>query len=46
MTLGVIAVALSVGTWIQASFGLRPLNKIREQLARVHRGADARMQGR
>jgi signal transduction histidine kinase len=46
MTLGIIAVMLSVGTWIQASFGLLPLNNIRAQLARVHRGADARMQGR
>jgi signal transduction histidine kinase len=46
MTLGVIAIVLSLGTWIQSSFGLRPLNNIREQLARVHRGADARMQGR
>ena len=46
VALSVIAVVLSVGTWIQFSFGLRPLKKAREQLARVQRGADARMTGR
>jgi signal transduction histidine kinase len=45
LALGVIAAALSVGTWIQWSFGLRPLNKLRRQLARVHSGADSRMTG-
>jgi signal transduction histidine kinase len=46
VTLGIIAVVLSVGTWIQLSFGLRPLKKAREQLARLERGGDRRMTGR
>ena len=45
IALGVIAAALSIGTWIQWSFGLRPLNRIRRQLGRVHSGVDARMTG-
>jgi len=46
LALGVIGVVLSLGTWIQSSFGLRPLKMIRDQLARVHSGADARLTGR
>ena len=46
MALGVIAALLSAGTWIQSSFALRPLANIRDQLARIHRGADSRMKGR
>ena len=46
VALGVIGVVLSLGTWIQSSFGLRPLKMVRDQLARVHSGADARLTGR
>ena len=46
LALGVIGVVLSLGTWIQSSFGLRPLKMVRDQLARVHSGADARLTGR
>lgn len=46
IALGVIAVVLSLGTWIQSSFGLRPLRTARERLARVQRGDEARMTGR
>ena len=46
LALGVIGVVLSLGTWIQSSFGLRPLKVVRDQLARVHSGADARLTGR
>jgi signal transduction histidine kinase len=46
MALGVIAAVLSAGTWIQSSFALRPLANIRDQLARIHRGADSRMKAR
>ena len=46
MALCVIGVVLSFGTSIQSSFGLRPLKVVRDQLARVHSGADARLTGR
>jgi signal transduction histidine kinase len=46
VALGVIAVVLSVGAWIQSSFGLRPLKEARERLDRVQRGDEARMTGR
>ena len=45
IALGVIGLALSLGIWIQASFALRPLNAIREQLNRIHLGRDSRMNG-
>src|ERR1700676_879689 len=45
MALGIIGIVLSFGTWIQSSFGLRPLKKLRGRLARVHRGADTRLTG-
>ena len=46
MALGVIGVVLSLGAWLQSRFGLRPLMSVRDQLARVHSGADARLTGR
>ncbi len=46
LALGVIGAVLSFGTWIQSSFGLRPLKMVRDRLARVHSGADARLTGR
>ena len=45
LALGVIGVVLSLGVWIQSSFGLRPLKAVRDKLARVHSGADARLTG-
>jgi signal transduction histidine kinase len=45
VALAVIAFVLSLGTWIQFSFGLRPLANVRERLSRVQRGDDARMTG-
>ena len=46
LALVVIGVVLSLGTWIQSSFGLRPLKVVRDKLARVNSGADARLTGR
>ena len=46
LALVVIGVVLSLGTWIQSSFGLRPLKVVRNKLARVNSGADARLTGR
>jgi signal transduction histidine kinase len=45
ITLAVIGLALSLGTWIQSSFGLRPLKDVRAQLARVRAGEAQRMKG-
>ena len=45
LALAFIAAALSIGTWVQWSFGLRPLARMRAQLARVHSGADSRLTG-
>jgi signal transduction histidine kinase len=45
ITLAVIGLALSLGTWIQSSFGLRPLREVRAQLARVRAGEAQRMKG-
>ncbi len=45
VALGVIGLMLSLGIWIQASFALRPLSSIRQQLDRVRLGLDSRMNG-
>ena len=44
--LALIGVVLISGAWIQASFGLRPLKLLRNELARVNRGSKARLAGR
>jgi signal transduction histidine kinase len=45
IALAVIGVALSLGAWLQSSFGLRPLFGVRAQLARVRGGQASRMNG-
>ena len=37
--LGLIGLVLFSGAWLQASVGLRPLRRLRDELANVHRGA-------
>jgi signal transduction histidine kinase len=36
---------LFAGAWLQASYGLRPLNAIRQQLSRLHQGERDRLDG-
>ena len=44
--LGLIGLVLFSGAWLQASVGLRPLRRLRDELAKVHRGAAPRLAGR
>ena len=44
--LALIGVVLFLGAWVQASFGLRPLKLLRDELAVVNRGSKARLAGR
>jgi signal transduction histidine kinase len=44
--LALIGVVLFLGAWMQASFGLRPLKLLRNELALVNRGSKARLAGR
>jgi signal transduction histidine kinase len=44
--LALIGVVLILGAWLQASFGLRPLKLLRNELALVNRGSKARLAGR
>jgi len=45
IALGLIGLVLFAGAWLQASVGLSPLRRLREELARVHRGAKPRLGG-
>jgi signal transduction histidine kinase len=45
IALVVIGVAVSIGAWIQSSYGLRPLKRIQAQLARLRSGDATRMTG-
>ncbi len=44
--LGLIGLVLFAGAWLQASVGLRPLSRLRDELAKVHRGIEPRLAGR
>ncbi len=44
--LGLIGLVLFSGAWLQASVGLRPLKRLRDELAKVHRGVEPRLAGR
>jgi signal transduction histidine kinase len=43
--LGLSGLLLFVGAWVQSSYGLKPLNVIRGQLARLHKGNGDRLDG-
>jgi signal transduction histidine kinase len=44
--LGLIGLVLFSGAWLQASVGLRPLRRLRDELAKVHRGTAPLIAGR
>lgn len=46
VALGLIGVVLFLGAWIQASFGLRPLKLLRDELALLNRGSKPRLAGK
>ncbi|MFM9976279.1 MAG: sensor histidine kinase [Beijerinckiaceae bacterium] len=41
-----IAFVLVLGSWIQTSFGLRPLHLVKQRLALIHNGSASRLTGR
>jgi len=45
IALALIGLVLFAGAWLQASVGLSPLRRLRDELARVHRGAKPRLAG-
>ena len=46
VALALIGAALSFGAWLQSSFGLRPLKKLRRELALVNNGVRSRLASR
>lgn len=46
IALALIGLVLFAGAWLQASVGLAPLSRLRDELARVHRGGKPRLAGR
>lgn len=45
-SLGIIALVLILGSWVQISFGLRPLRMLQTQLGLIGSGRAARLRGR
>lgn len=45
IALGLLGALLIGGAWLQVSFGLRPLKRLRERLAAVHEGREPRLGG-
>lgn len=43
--LGLMGVLLFGGAWLQASYGLKPLESLRQQLAMLHKGERGRLDG-
>ncbi len=46
LVLGVIAIALMIGAWLQSGFGLRPLQTLSAGLERLRHGQAPRVEGR
>jgi signal transduction histidine kinase len=45
VSLAVIGTVLVLGAWLQIRIGLRPLTRLQDQLARIHRGGGVRLEG-